>query len=195
MVSATVQQASTDIVNCLIAGYRNERGVHAETAIGAAAALAGEFALRSTASKLPDSGWVFSPETSQLIFGDPGLCDMLLETALQAGAAEADLPQSVELAKRIAGAVGGSPFPPLSVPQQHYPHEWSPNACVKFRAEIERIAATHQLSKLETVVAIVMAIQSLIVQAKSALSPAIAARLAMEIMGGVSHMVPLKEPV
>ncbi|WP_340117115.1 hypothetical protein [Pelagibius sp. 7325] len=195
MVSAAVQQASTEIANCLVAGYRNERGIHAETVIGAAAALAGEFALRSTASQLPDSGWVFSPEASELIFGDPGLCDMLRETALEAGAGEADMPKPVELSKRIAGSVGGSPYPPLSVPQHHYPHEWSPNACVKFRVEIERIAAAHQLTKLEVVVAIVMATQALIVQAKSALSPAIGATLAMEIMGGVSHMAPLKQPV
>ena len=195
MVSAAVQQASDDIVNVLIAGYRDQRGVHAETAIGAAAALAGEFALRSTAAQLPDKGWVFSPDASELIFGNPGLCDMLRETAVKAGASEADLPRPAELAGRIAGAVGGSSYPPLSVPQRHYPHEWSPNACVRFRGEIERLAAEHRLDKLEIVVAIVMAIQSLILQAKSALSPAVGATLAMEIMGGVSHMVPLKQPV
>ena len=50
--------ASSDIVKILIASYRNERGVHAETIIGAAAALAGEFALRAAEPKLPENGWV-----------------------------------------------------------------------------------------------------------------------------------------
>jgi len=200
MPSPALVAASSDISACLVAGYRNQQGVHSETVIGGAAALAGEFALRAMEPRVPDSGWVFSEKTSSFIFGDAaagkaGLWDLLREGAVEAGAYEAELPDPLEVARRVAGAVGGSSYPPLSVPDRHYPHEWSPNACPRFRGEIERIVNRHGLGMSEAAVAIVMAISDLLQQTKQVLSTAVAATLALEIMAGVSHMPPLKQPV
>lgn len=200
MVSPAIASASTDIMTCLVASYRNERGVHAETVIGGAAALAGELALRAMEPRLPDHGWVTSEKTGHFIFGNGeaesvGLWVLLREGALEAGAEEAQLPNPLEVVRRVAGAVGGSPFPPLSVPDRHYPHEWSPNACPRFRSEIERIFKSHSLGRVEGAVAVVMAISQLMKETMKVLPPAVAATLALEIMAGVSHMAPLKQPV
>ncbi len=200
MIPPAVAAASSDVLKFLITCYRNERGVHAETIIGAAAALAGESALRAAEPELPESGWVVSEKTSGLLFGDHskgqvGLWDILREGAAKAGADASDLPDPAEVTARTAKAVGGSPFPPISVPEKHYPHEWSPNACPRLRDGIEQIFADHGLEGADMAKAVVLAIVLLINQTKGVLPPGIAAALALEVMVGVTHMAPLREPV
>ncbi len=168
--------------------------------VGAAAALAGEFALRAAEPELPERGWVASANVSALIFGDHakgevGLWDFMREGAVKAGAAPGDLPDSTEVSARVAKAVGGSPFPPLSIPEKHFPHEWSPNACPRLRGGIEKIAADHKLEQGDTAKALALTIVLLMAQTKSVLPASVAATLALEVMLGVAHMVPLNEPV
>ena len=200
MVTESVGRASAEIAKFLINSYRNERGVHAETLIGGAAALTGEFALRAVEPVLPDQGWVLSEKSNALLFEDEGHGEAALWTVIRAGAERAgaapeDLPDPVSVVARVAAAVGGSPFPPLSVPNQHYPHEWSPNACPTLRAGIEKIAAAEGISGRDVAMALVCAIAILIDQTKKVLPAAIAATLALEIMIGVSRMVPMKQPI
>lgn len=200
MIPPAAASAGSDIAKFLISSYRNDRGVHAETIIGAAAALAGEFALRAAEPELPESGWVVSEKAAGLIFGDhaegiAGLWDFVREGAVKTGAAKGEFPDPAEVSARVAKAVGGSPFPPLSVPDRHFPHEWSPNACPRLRGGIEKIAADHRLSGEDTAKALALTIVLLIAQTKSVLPPAIAATLALEVMLGVAHMAPMKEPV
>ena len=196
MMTPALSGASNDIATYLINSYQNPRGVHAETVIAAAAALAGEFALRGVEPALPERGWVASVRASSLIFGnpakdEPGLWYLLRYGALKAGAQEAELPQPAEVWTRVTGAVGGAPFPPLSVPERHYPHEWSPSACPRLRGGIEAIARTHGLHGADTAKAMTLAIVLLFQQTNEALPPAIAATLALEVMVGVAHMVPM----
>ena len=175
-------------------------GVHAETIIGAAAALAGEFALRAAEPKLPENGWVISQGAHRIIFGDGGadpvgLWHLICEGAVQAGATPSALPQTEAVAARTAQAVGGSPYPPLSVPDKHYPHEWSPNACPRLRQAIEKTAAQHGIDHGDTARALALAIVLLIAQTKAVLPPATSATLALEIMAGVARMAPLAAPI
>ena len=61
--------ASNDLVNLIIAKIKDERGVHAETAITAAGSLAGYFLLKQTeidVSKLPPGSPVFTDGVNEL---------------------------------------------------------------------------------------------------------------------------------
>jgi hypothetical protein len=200
MIDSAITCASSEIAKFLIESYRNERGVHAETILAAAAALAGEFALRAVEPVLPETGWVISDKINPLLFederrGKATLWTVVRTGAERAGAAPEDLPDPVAVVARVAAAVGGSPFPPLSIPDRHYPHEWSPNACPRLRGGIEKIAAEQGLSAGDTAMALAYAIALLIAQTKDVLPPAIAATLALEVMVGVSRMVPMKQPL
>lgn len=200
MMSQAASAAAPEIVAFLIASYRNAQGVHSETIIGAAAALTGEFALRAVEPKLPETGWVMSEKASGVIFGDhgkskAGLWDFIRQAAIIAGASEATLPEPYEVMARIAKAVGGSPFPPLSIPNKHYPHEWSPNACPRLRGDIDKFAAKHGIAGIETANTLTLAIVQLIAQTAQVLPPAIAATLALEVMVGTAHMAPMKQPM
>lgn len=192
--------AAQDMTGALMQAYRNEQGVHAETIIGAAAALCGEFALCAAAEKsgqvLPDSGWVVGGIADALLYsGEISAWTLIRVAAARAGADDAALPDMAEIVARTASAIGGSPFPQLSVPNQHYPHEWSPNACPRHRAAIAEIADRHGLSGEETVLALALSVSILISQTKEVIAPALTARLAADIMIGVSRMAPMQAEV
>lgn len=200
MINESVARAGAEIAKFLIQAYRNERGVHSETVIGAAAALTGEFALRAAEAVLPEKGWVFSERANRLLFGRMtgsklDLWSIICHGAVRAGASERDLPDPVVALKRTAAAVGGSPFPALSVPTQHFPHEWSPNACPRFRTHIAKYGADHGIAGTDLAFALAIAIAMLIEQTKAVLPPVIAATIALDIMLGVTKMVPLTIPI
>ncbi len=199
MPHAAQSAAGMDIVKLLMGGYGNANGVHSETILGAAAALAGESALLASGDPIPASGWVVSEKALGLIFNAPTSSDMtiwaIMRIVLSHQDIEVDLPDPIEVTKRVAAAVGGSPFPPLSVPQEHYPHEWSPNACPNFRLHINNIAESHDLDRTGKAMALGYAIGYLLAKTKDTLDTKIAVTLVLEIMIGVSHMIPMSKPL
>lgn len=199
-LTKATMQACANFAKFLINEYRDERGVHSETIIGAMAALAGEFALYAVEPVLPDDGWVYSEAVNGLLFenetkGQTTLWSAIRVGARRAGASPDDLPDPIDVVARVAQSVGQSPFPPLSVPKKYYPHEWSPNACPKYRNQIAKLALEQNLSATESAIALGYGIGLLIAKTSDTLPPAVAATLALEIMIGVSRMAPLKEPV
>jgi hypothetical protein len=195
-----VVAAATEIVAMLISAYRDARGVHAETILGGAAALAGEWALRATGQILPEKGWVVGGAPDRFLYraqspNDLTMWMIIKKWAIKAGATENQLPDPVRIVATVAKSIGRSPFPPLSIPAEHYPREWSPNACPRLRPQVTAIAEKHHLSNQETAYAIAFAVADLIDKSKQAVAPHVAATLAGEIMIGVSRMAPLKEPV
>ena len=199
---ANMIKASADIVTFLLTTYRNDKGVHAETVIGAGAALAGEFALRAAATArrqpLPLKGWVVASDADALIAIAPEpkmttLLALIVDAAKDAGMPAPAAPEPLAIIARTAQAIGGSPYPPLTVERSHYPLEWSPNACPRHRAAIERIGKTHSLDDLGTAGALALAIGQIIKMTSNVLAPAISARLAAEIMIGVSRMAPMQD--
>lgn len=199
-LSKATAQSSANFVNFLISEYKNERGVHAETIIGAMAALAGEFALRASEPTLPDEGWVHSETVNGILFenetkGQMTLWAAVRKGAIRRGASPDSLPDPQDVVACTAKSVGQSPFPPLSIPENYYPLEWSPNACPKYRAQIEKLAMEQGLSTTECAIALGFSVGLLIAKTSDILPPAIAATLALEIMIGVSRMAPLKAPV
>jgi len=197
-----VDDAAKDLVDFLIASYRNGGGVHAETVIGAAAALTGEFAQRATGLSIPDGGktFVFGDAINGVLLegeqdGRMTVWRCLQQSLRDAGLADTKLPDIEEVIGNVARAVGGPSFPPLTVPEQHYPHEWSPNACPRLRHRITAIAASHDLSRRELAFALALATGKLVAMTKEVLAPAIGIKLAAEIAFGVAKMTPLSEPV
>src|SRR4051812_11693413 len=60
--------AACEIVTMLLAAYTVQRRLQADAAIAAAAALTGEFALRSTGIRLPDKGTVSGDAMNDVLF-------------------------------------------------------------------------------------------------------------------------------
>lgn len=201
MISEPVSKAGMEIADFLIGSYANEQGVHAETLLGAAAALAGEFALRAAEPILPDEGWVISTNAAGLIFENAAVGEMTLWSIIRIGAersglTDGDMPDPGEAYGRAATAsFGGTSYPPLTVPAEHYPLEWSPNACPRYREAIAKIGATRGLAMKDLAMAIALSIVLIMSKTAEILSPAIATRLVLEIMIGVSRMPPLQAEV
>jgi hypothetical protein len=202
-VEPKVVAAAHELISFFLSRYAvGEARVHAESVIGAAAALTGEFAQRAANLPIPQGQAAF-------VFGD-GINDILLEgrshgratvwaglekVARDCGVPQSEIPDPVEVIRNVAEAIGGPNFPPITVPKQHYPHEYSPNACPQLRPGVIDIADRLDLSRKEVWLALTMATGGLIHMTKNILPPAIGVRLATEIAFGVAKMAPLNEPI
>lgn len=195
--------ASKEFIAFLLGRYDGGGGlIHAESVIGAAAALTGEFAQRAAGAPFDDGrpGSVFGDAINEVLLegkaqGRATVWDCIVHAARGAGLRESDIPDPVDLMKKVAEAVGGPEFPPLTVPKKNHPHEYSPNACVRLRPGIIAIADRYDLSRRDLCIALAMATAGLITITKDTLPPAIGVRLAAEIAFGVAKMAPLNEPV
>ena len=117
--------------------------------------------------------------------------DCLRRAGRDAGLSERDIVDPIEVIRNVAAAVGGPSFPPLTVPTEHYPHEYSPNACVRLRPKVIAIADRLELSRRDLAIGLAMAIYGLILLTKDVIPPAISVRLAAEIVFGVAKMTPV----
>ncbi len=187
----TAYAAGKAICDMAIAYYQNERGVHAETVIGALAALFGEWTLRATDAPLPAEGWVMSEDATDIMLGglDP-LWGVVSVFAERAGVGEAEMPDSQDTIARTVAAIGRR-YPALSVPEKHFPLEWSPVAAPRFRERVQQIADAHELSGREIAAACAMATGLAISMTKDVVDPRITLRLSQEIAFGVARMAPL----
>jgi hypothetical protein len=197
-------EAVQEIKGLLLESYATaNKVVNAETVIGAAAALVGEYALRSTGLRLPETPtYIAGGPQDGILYTDmakvpagPTAWGVIAMAALQAGAEPRELPSIPDVMARTAAAFGKSPFPPLTVPQEYWPKEWSPNAGPRLRYDVGTIGMKHDLSAAELVMALAGTICHLIALTKDVLPPAIAATLAAEIMIGTARMAPLAEPM
>lgn len=175
--------------------------VHVETLIGAAAALAGEFALRATVP--PDKldhrdGWVLGGASDGLLYADEqsGVLTIwtLVGVAFSTPGSQFIRPSIEDIVRRNAAQIGKSPYPLLTVPNSHFPHEWSPNATLKLRSKVQQIATARSLNARQTALALGWALSNILRQSKqTSIPPLVAATLAGEIMIGVSRMMPLQK--
>ena len=195
----TIGQASNRIGKLLTQAYRNERGVHIETIVGAAAVLAGEFALRASVPRLPDTGWIAGGPADALMFrgGKPWTMWSMVQIAvLGTGIDISKLPNMDLIATRASSAIAAKSFPPkLSVPEQHYPAEFSPNAGPRFRGDILAIAQEFGLDPKETAYALALTLGILIKNGYGIVPIEILATLAAELMVAVTRIVPLQAPI
>jgi hypothetical protein len=190
-----VEAVAPEIVALLMEKYADARGVHVETIVGAAAALAGATALRAVHPIAPGHQYVLSAEVDDLLFEGKAvgksMTGLVLEFAEKSGLPPDCRPDIVEIRKRVVEAFGSKSYPPLSVSADHYPREWSPNATVRLRAEVDNILAKGHLSKTESAVALACSVGALINMTAKAVDPQVTTTLALEILVGVSRMRPL----
>lgn len=196
-----LSQAGARIAQHLMQAYRDPRGVHVETIVGAAAVLAGEFALRASTPRLPDSGWIAGAPADALMYAGSEKIPVTMWSIVQVVAHElgvdaAQLPNMKAIAMRASENLGAPSFPPkLSVPSEHYPHEFSPNAGPRFRTEVMAIAREAGLDPAETALALAFTLGLLIKNAHSVVPAPILALLAAELMIATPRMAPLKAPI
>jgi hypothetical protein len=201
--NSNILPASKEFIAFLLARYDSGGGpIHAESIIGAAAALTGEFAQRAAGVPFGDGkpGYVFGDPINEVLIegreqGRVTVWDCIAHAARSTGLRESEVPDPIEVMKRVAAAAGGPEFPPLTVPKKNYPHEYSPNACVRLRPHVLKIADRYDLSRRDLCIALGMATGGLIQITKDTLSPVISVRLAAEIAFGVAKMMPLNEPI
>jgi hypothetical protein len=197
--------AADELFDLLCAAYTDpENCIHAETIIGGAAALTGEFALRAAGIPLPRIGFVFGPPINEVLFegrdGRTPLWQLLETSAAEIGLARDDMPDVHAIFGRIAATAAaltrdpacGEVFPPLSVPDGHFPREWSPNAGPRLRQHVRDIAARHALTPHQIACALCIATGRLIARGRDVLDPRIAYQLATEIMFSTAKMAPLE---
>jgi hypothetical protein len=191
--------AASDIVAMLLAAYTVQRRLQADSAIAAAAALTGEFALRSTGIPIPDKGTVSGEAMNDVLFagapeGRPTAWMFIMHAAMEAGVAAYDLPRIEALAAGFVqadGAILGS----FSVQEKYAPRELPQNIGPRFRHKVIAIADTHDLSLREITVALGAATGQLILRTQQEFPPRVAVTLAAETMLMVARMAPLAEPV
>lgn len=190
--SQKVVKASEDITKRLMSAYFIDgKGVHAETILAAAAYLFGEWCLRATGQPLPEKGWVVAPEVNAvMIEGSEPLLSLVERCGRRLGLEDKDIPDPVEVVARTVAAFGKS-YPPLTVPRENFPLEWSPFVGPKFRGDIKQIAETYQLDGQGIATACALAVTSLQVLTRDALDPAIAIKLAYEVAIAAARMAPL----
>jgi hypothetical protein len=180
-------EAAKSLIALLLATYTHGGTVHAETVIGAAAALAGEFAQRAADPSEPYA-------INDILFegaarGRPTMWACIEQAATDADVPSSDRPDPATVLKRIDSS--GAVFPPVTVPERHYPLE-HPSACVRLRPRVIDIADRFDLSRRDLAFALGMATAGLIERNGDDLPPAVAIRLAAEIMFGRA-MAPLAE--
>jgi hypothetical protein len=171
--------------------YTSPRGVHAETIIGAAAAITGEWSLAACGLPVAGDSWVVVPATNALLVeGESAVSRLIVAAVRQAGGAVDKLPDGPTLLARTAAAIGRT-FPPLTVDSSHFPQEWSPLAAPRFRVDVSMIGEEHGLrGPKEIFTACGVATSLLIAATAQVLDPTIAGTLALEMMVAVSRMSP-----
>jgi hypothetical protein len=191
--------AATELVAMLLAAYTFQERLQTEAAIAAAAALTGEFALRSTGVPLPEKGAVSGDAANDVLFagapeGRATAWMFMMHAAIEAGVAEYDLPRIEALAAALAQVPDDMP-PPLSVQEKYVPRELPQNVGPRFRHKVIAIADTHDLSLREVTVALGAATGQLIIRTQHDFPPQVAVTLAAEVMLAVARMAPLAEAV
>lgn len=189
--------AAGEALSLLLAAYTQRDQLRAPSAIGAGAALIGEFALRSTGARVFEHGIVVDSEADDVLYrgaleGRATAWMFLMHGAIEAGVASYELPKIEKIAARIAPREDGSLA--LSAPEQFQPLEWLLNVGPKFRHRIIAIADAHDLSLRDATISLAAATAQLILRARNDLPPLIGVTMAAEIMLSVARMAPLTEP-
>ncbi len=191
------RNAGEDILALLKSRYPDQNGgLRGPDALSAAAALAGEFALRSAGLPLPDKGaWLPGGVQDHVLFVDGDnhtAWSMIVQAATAAGLAADQLPDIKRLVESVTGSLGKAPFPPLSAPPEYRPSEKPLHAGLYLRESVRDIADLHGLSLPDLVIVLGWTAGMVIVESRHTLPLAVAVRLAAEVMIGTSRLAPLR---
>jgi hypothetical protein len=186
-----------ELVQMLIAGMKSERGVHVESLLAAVGSLAGFCCVDSTlkqvarTSKTPQEFGIIDVEMSDgrhYFLGDPinallGGTDRSL-WALVAGMANQlgtqDYPDFGDIAKHVAGSLGGDQFGLPRVPDNHRPGDLPINYVRNIWPAILPHLEKRAPDLRERVMLLGLATQEVMQMGKDVIDPALAAKLVME---------------
>ncbi|MCB1682798.1 MAG: hypothetical protein H6858_04325 [Rhodospirillales bacterium] len=200
-----LDKASDDILAFILPKYVTEEGdMSAETLVCAFAALTGDQLVRHCvplARIEPGSKWIYNEDIDSLMYKreEDSLYIILSAGALTSGLAFAELPDMDPIIADTDDVIregGEQDYPPLSVADYSYPHEWSPNVAVRYRYDIDGILLKHKIKGEEKVIACALATSKMIkAAAEETGDPYLFLLLALEMLAGVSRMVPLKQEI
>lgn len=197
-----IASAANDFATALYDFYHEElEKFHLPTVAGAMSAIIGELIITHLHPEEKGSGFVVSDNVKAFIFeGDedfPPIADVLFNLADP----DAELLEEDEIADIILRTAQsfGSDYPALSVPDEYYPTEWSPNAQVTFREYVQALLASYLISGIDRIYVPLIALGMMINEA-SEYSPELndkrtLLQLSLEVMYGCSCIAPLKEKV
>lgn len=167
------------IVAAIIATLQNDRGVHAETAISAAAVLTGEYVLRSSGydfTGLEPGTIIISDIVNQLLFEADGqltVSDVFINALFS---------QGIDVSKESW---------PENIPDEHQVIMDPLEVVARVRPQIEGLFALSTVEALERAYACAQASALLVAQTRRVLDPNIGKALALEAMLRGAKSVPL----
>jgi hypothetical protein len=205
-------KVASDLIEMLFAELEDTSGIHVETALtalGALAGFSGQMAIRETlikTGKVPeDKAFVVvktkSGETyylgdllNEILFANkPGtfsVCGMVGGAAQQTGANA--LPDVGDIARHVAGTVGGDAYGVPRLPSHHMPRSPPIELLDKFWNPVRNFLVVSVHSPTQWPLVIALATQNVIVMAKDAIDPALAAQIFMEAIIPLARVDPAK---
>ncbi|QXG50099.1 hypothetical protein [Pseudomonas viridiflava] len=209
MLDAAIEQASAEnpvvhlkigaeeLVQRLLAGMKNERGVHVESLLGILGSLAGFCVVDSVFKQVAASNrstrecGILDVETadgSRYYLGDP-MNHLLAGTDLSLWALVAGMinhlgsqnyPDFAEISGHVDGTLGGPEFGNPRVPEQHKPNDLPINYVRDLWPVVLPIIEQRVPVLQERVTLFGFAVQNVIEMGKDVIQPAMAGRLVME---------------
>jgi hypothetical protein len=205
-------KVSSELIEMLFAELRDSSGVHLETALttlGALAGFSGQMAIREAlikTGKIPqDKAFVvaktkggetyyFGDLLSEFLFSNkPGIVSIsgMVGGAAQQSGAKA-LPNIGDIARHVAGTVGGDAFGVPRLPSHHMPRIPPIELLDKFWNPIRNFLVVNVHSPTQWPLVIALAAQKVIVMAKDTLDPALATKIVMEATIPLASVDPAK---
>ena len=210
---ATAGPARAEVAQYLLAAYKDARGIHVETVLSAAGALAG-FAAQMAIRKgmAPKMGLpaekilvtVGGKDGHRYFFGDT--LNMIVATQEQGKLsiwrfvaapmvkAGLPLPDLTPIFANVAATVGGEMFGIPSMAREKRLHELPFAALKRHWEPVQRILENHRIEPLHWPLEIALAAQDLIEMAKATLQPDVGALVAMESAIMMSKVDPDEVP-
>jgi hypothetical protein len=206
------QKISDDLVAMIFGELQDPSGIHAETALatlGALAGFAGQMAIRETLVKpgkmREDEAFKVvkakNGETyytgdllNEILFasqpGNFSIDGQVTEAARQAGAKE--LPDAKDIASDVARVMGTGAFGVPRVPPEHMPKTSPIQLLDKFWNPVRNYLVVSVSSPPQWPLVIGLAAQKVIIKAKDAIDPGVAAKLVTEAAIAMAEVDPAK---
>lgn len=195
-------QGAKTLVLSILEHYQKETGgIHMPTVVGAVAAICGERVIKLCHPEVYKISpqYIRSEDVEALIFRGNEKNLSLAEIVLYFSLAENDFSSHQDwfddIVIRTSNAFGGDMFPALSVSEDYFPHEWSPNAQPVFRDLVDFISANHDIKDLGLVYMLATAVGTVIEMAEDiegdCNDKGLLTQLAFEIMYGCACIPPV----
>jgi hypothetical protein len=205
-------KVSSELIEMLVAELRDHSGIHLETVLttlGVLAGFSGQMAIRENlikTGKIPEDKaflvartnrgetYYFGDLLNQILFSnEPGIVSIagMIGVAAQQSGARA-LPDITDIARHVAGTVGGGGFGVPRLPFQHMPRDPPIELLNRFWNPTRNFLVVNVHSPTQWPLVIALATRKVIIMAKDTLDPALALQIVMETMIPLASVDPAK---